>query len=257
MAIRGADGPWFLANASPDVRPQVETLRTGHEAIRASLVGGILLTDAEIDHTAGLLLLRESSNPLPVYATRAVRDALTEGFPLARILERYCGLEWHEIEPGRPYALPGSSLELEIVETGGDPPLYLQPTDATVAANAVTFRDRTSGGVVTYAPGIARLDAPLRERLAASDAVLVDGTFWTGDELATLGISRRTAADMGHVPLSGPGGMIEELSAFERPRKILVHVNNTNPILVDGSPEREALSGQGIELAYDGLVIDL
>ena len=106
-------------------------------------------------------------------------------------------------------------------------------------------------------PGLARLDDDVLDRLAASDVVLVDGTFWRDDELARLGISERTARQMGHVPLSGAGGTLEALARLERPRVILVHINNTNPVLLERSPERDAVLRAGVELAYDGLEVEL
>jgi pyrroloquinoline quinone biosynthesis protein B len=257
IAVRGADGPWFLANASPDLRQQLERLPdSSRSGLRVAPVAAVLLTDAEIDHTAGLLLLRESSAPLTVYGSDGVRGALTRGFPVLPILERYCGVEWRTLEPGRPRALEGSSLEVERVPAGGDAPLYLGG-DGEVEASGLVFRDRATGGVLTYAPALARLDDEMLARLAASDAVLVDGTFWTDDELPRLGIARRTAREMGHVPLSGPGGTLQTLARIERPRKILVHVNNTNPILLEDSPEREAVVRAGAEVAHDGLEVEL
>jgi pyrroloquinoline quinone biosynthesis protein B len=124
-------------------------------------------------------------------------------------------------------------------------------------ASGYVFRDRTGGGVLTYVPGLARLDDAVLGRFAASDLLLVDGTFWRDDELPRLGISARTARDMGHVPLSGPGGTLEALARLRRPRKVLVHINNTNPILLEDSPEREAVLRVGVEVADDGLEIDL
>ena len=111
--------------------------------------------------------------------------------------------------------------------------------------------------MLAYAPALAALDDGLLARFAESDLVLVDGTFWRGDELALLGISDRSAHDMGHVPLSGPGGTLEALAGLERPRKVLVHINNTNPILLEDSPEREAVVSAGVEVAYDGLEVQL
>src|SRR3954452_17117055 len=126
IAIRGAEGPWFLANASPDLRQQLEGLATERsDGVRAAPVAGVLLTDAEIDHTAGLLLLRESSTPLRVYGSGQVRRALTEGYPVLRILGGYAGVEWLTLEPGRPVAVDGSSLEVESFAAGGDAPRYL------------------------------------------------------------------------------------------------------------------------------------
>jgi pyrroloquinoline quinone biosynthesis protein B len=213
------------------------------DGVRAPPIAGVLVTDAEIDHTAGLLLLRESSTPLRVFGDARVEGALRE--TVLRMLERFCGVEWQTLEPERPRPLEGSSLVVEPFQAGGD------------ESTGFVFRDRASGGVATYVPALARLDARVLARFAASDLVLVDGTFWRDDELAQLGISSRSAHDMGHVPLSGPGGTLEALAGLERPRKALVHINNTNPILLEDSPEREEVVRAGVEVAYDGLEVEL
>jgi pyrroloquinoline quinone biosynthesis protein B len=257
LAIRGDEGPWFLVNASPDLRQQLETLEPRRDdGVRAPPFAGVLLTDAEIDHTAGLLLLRESATPVRVFGAAGVERALTDGYPVLPMLERYCGAQWHTLEPGRIQRLDGSSLAVEPFAAGGDAPRYLGP-GVELEASGFVFRDHATGGVVTYVPGLARLDESVVERLAASDLVLVDGTFWRDDELARLGISDRSARDMGHVPLSGPGGTLEVLAGLERPRTVLVHINNTNPILLDDSPERDEVVRTGVEVAYDGLEVEL
>ena len=258
IAVRGGEGPWLLANASPDLRQQLEGLAVeGGNGVRAAPVAGVLLTDAEIDHTAGLLLLRESSTTLRIWGSEAVRHALTEGYPVLRILREFCGVEWGTLEPGGALAIAGSSLEVESFAAGGDAPRYLAGTGADVEATGLVLRDTFTGGVLTYVPGLAAFDDDVLARMAASDAVLVDGTFWRDDELARLGISDRTAAQMGHVPLSGPGGSLETLAGLARPRVILVHINNTNPILLECSPERRAVVRAGLEVAYDGLEVEL
>jgi pyrroloquinoline quinone biosynthesis protein B len=258
LAIRSGDGPWFVANASPDLRQQLEGLPPDPaRGVRAAPMGGILLTDAEIDHTAGLLLLRESSTALQVYGSDAVRGALVDGYPVLPILAHYCGVEWHTLEPGRSLAIDGSALEAESFPAGGDAPRYLGGTEADIEAIGLVFRDRSTGGVLTYVPGLARLDDDVLNRLEASDAVLVDGTFWSDDELVALGISDRTARQMGHVPLSDAGGTLEAFTKLSRPRKILVHINNTNPVLLEDSLEREAVLRAGVEVAYDGLELEL
>jgi pyrroloquinoline quinone biosynthesis protein B len=255
LAIRGDDGPWFLVNASPDLRQQLELLDgQGAGGVRAAPIAGVLLTDAEIDHTAGLLLLREAATPVRIFGAAGVERALTDGYPVLPMLERYCGAEWRTLEPERPQPLAGSSLVVESFATGGDAPRYLGP-GAELEASGFAFSD--SGGTVTYVPGLARLDDSVVARLAASDLVLVDGTFWQDDDLARLGISDRTARDMGHTPLGGPGGTLEALAGLERPRKVLVHINNTNPILLEDSPEREQVVRAGVEVAYDGLEAEL
>jgi pyrroloquinoline quinone biosynthesis protein B len=258
LAIRGDEGPWYLVNASPDLRQQIETLGAQRvDGVRAPPIAGVLLTDAEIDHTAGLLLLRESATPVRVLGAAGVERALSEGFPVLPMLERYCGAEWETLEPERIHPLAGSSLTVEPFAVGGDAPRYLDGADVELAASGFVFRDRVTGGVLTYVPGLARLDDGVVDRFDASDLVLVDGTFWREDELARLGISDRSAHDMGHVPLSGPGGTLAVLAALERPRKALVHINNTNPILLEDSAEREAVLRAGVEVAYDGLEVEL
>jgi pyrroloquinoline quinone biosynthesis protein B len=226
------------------VRQQLETLAPDEvDAVRAPPVAGVLLTDAEIDHTAGLLLLRESGAPVRVFGAAAVARALSD--TIVRMLERFCGVDWQTLEPGRALPVDGSSLVVEPFETGDE------------EASGFVFRDNATGGVLTYAPALATLDDGVLARFAASDLVLVDGTFWRADELALLGISERSAHDMGHVPLSGPDGTLAALAALERPRKVLVHINNTNPILLEDSPEREAVGRAGVEVAYDGLEVRL
>ncbi len=258
MAIRGGDGPWFLVNASPDARQQLEAITDPDvDGVRSPPIAGVLLTDAEIDHTAGLLLLRESATPVRVYGQAGIARALRDGYPVLSILERYCGLDWHTLEPEQAWSLEGSSLTVDPFYVGGDAPRYLDGSGVELEANGFVFRDRAGGGVVTYVPGLARIDDAVLDRFAASDLVLVDGTFWRDDELAMLGISARSARDMGHLPLSGPGGTLEVLAGLERPRKALVHINNTNPILLEDSPERAAVLRAGVEVAYDGLEVEL
>jgi pyrroloquinoline quinone biosynthesis protein B len=258
LAIRGAEGPWFLVNASPDARQQLEAITDGHlDGVRKPPIAGVLLTDAEIDHTAGLLLMRESSAPVRVYGEAGVERALRDGYPVLSMLERYCGLEWRTLEPCHVQPLEGSSLTVESFDTGGDAPRYLDGSGVELEASGFVFRDSVSGGVLTYVPGLARLDDGVLARLAASDLVLVDGTFWRDDELAQLGISDRSAREMGHLPLSGPGGTLEALARLDRPRKALVHINNTNPILLEDSPERAEVVRAGVEVAYDGLEVEL
>ena len=202
--------------------------------VRASPIAGVLVTDAEIDHTAGLLLLRESPAPVRVFGDAGIEQALHD--TLLRMLDRFCGVDWQPLEAGREVPLDGFTVERFDV---GD-------------ASGLTFR---AGAVVTYAPALASLDDHVIARLAASDLVLVDGTFWREDEIPRLGISERAASDMGHVPLSG--GTLAMLAGLERPRKVLVHINNTNPILLEDSPEREEVVRAGVEVAYDGLEVHL
>ena len=253
LAVRGDRGPWFLVNASPDAREQLATLSdAAGDGVRTPPIAGVLLTDAEIDHTAGLLLLRESTAPIRVFGDAAVSRALRGGFPVLEMLTHYCGAEWQTLVAGEEVALGGSSLSVERFVTGGDAPLYADPSDGAIEASGLRFRDRQGGGVITYVPGLARLDDDVLARLGDSDLALVDGTFWRDDELSQLGISRRSSSDMGHVALSGPDGSLAALARLRRPRTVLVHINNTNPILLEDSPERDEVLRAGVEIGEDG-----
>jgi pyrroloquinoline quinone biosynthesis protein B len=262
LAIRGLSGDWFLVNASPDVRQQLERLRDGiPNSVRSSPIAGVLLSDAEIDHTAGLMILRESAEPLQVYGTETVRQALTEGFSLLRVLKDYCGVKWSVVEPGSIINLGSngeSSLEVEAFLLPGTPPKYMRSV-AVVGDWVVgfTFRDRLNGSIVTYAPALAELTPSILTRFESSDCILVDGTFWQNDELLKLGTSTRTALTMGHLPLSGDDGSLISLSKLACARKIFIHINNTNPILIPNSPERQMVEAAGMEVGYDGLTIEL
>jgi pyrroloquinoline quinone biosynthesis protein B len=261
IAIQSADGRWYLINASPDLRQQLADLPDSNlpalqtRPLRASPVAAILLTDAEIDHTAGLLLLRESSEPLEIYSSAAVREALTTGYPVLEMLAGYCGVRWHELSPEGSVLL-GDTLEVEMFATGGDPPLYMGVGAAGLEATGLMIRDRETGGVLAYVPALEAIDDELAGRLAASDCAIVDGTFWERDELVSLGLAQRDALAMGHVPLSGDGGSLGVLEALPA-RTILTHINNTNPILLESSSERAAVAAAGIEIAYDGMEIEL
>lgn len=261
IAVQAKSGDWFLVNASPDVRQQLEHLRDASPpGVRSSPIAGVLLTDAEIDHTAGLMILRESADPLPVYCTDTVRQALTEDWPLLRVLKDYCGVNWSALEPGAEFDLGGpSGLAVEAFPLPAKPPKYARSEAATTCDWVVglTFRDRTSDRVITYAPALAELSPSLMERLDASDCILVDGTCWQDDELLALGTSTRTARAMGHLPLAGDEGSLVRLAQLACARKILIHINNTNPILQVDSAARQAVEAAGLEVGYDGLTIEL
>jgi len=256
IAVRADDGPWFLINASPDLRQQIAALPGDRPAdLRVTPFAGVVLTDAEIDHTAGLLLMRESHLPLEIFSSEAVREALTDYYPVLTMLDRYCGVRWSPLEPGGSILL-GESLEVEAFPTGGDPPLYMGENDNGITSMGLTIHDRASGGTFTYAPALEELDSSIEDRFRESDYVCVDGTFWTNDELVSLGLAERDARAMGHTPLSGPDGSLAVLEALPA-RTILVHINNTNPILLDDSAEYAAVKASGIDVARDGMEISL
>jgi pyrroloquinoline quinone biosynthesis protein B len=198
-----------------------------------------------------LLGLREAGEPLRLYASAPVARRLGCELPLLSVLDAYCGVDLCLLEPGVGVMLDG--LELDPFDAGGGAPRYAGYGPGGVLG--VTFREGSCA--VTYAPVLGALTPKVLARLQTSDCILVDGTFWRDDELVTLGIGDRTARAMGHVPLIGPGGTLEALCRLPGPRRILVHLNNTNPVLLEDSDEPSVLDAAGIEVAYDGLEVPL
>ncbi|GAB4211584.1 MAG: pyrroloquinoline quinone biosynthesis protein PqqB [Rhodoferax sp.] len=260
LSVDGVD--WLLVNASPDLLTQIQrnpVLQPGR-SIRDSGIAAVLLIDAQIDHVTGLLMLRERQTPLPVLATREVFSDISSGFPLTDILSHYCGVQRQELpidgSAVHIAALPG--LKLQAVALSSKPPPYSPfrgaPRPGDNIGLVVTSPD--TGARAFYAPGLAEVTPELAALMRDCAVVLVDGTFWTHDEMQRLGLSTKSALDMGHLPQSGPGGMIAQLDPLPAStRKILIHINNTNPILLDDSAERAELTAHGIEVAYDGMEI--
>ncbi|HTT93578.1 MAG TPA: pyrroloquinoline quinone biosynthesis protein PqqB [Solirubrobacterales bacterium] len=256
IVVRSGADPWYLVNASPDLLRQLAELPGDRAAgMRSNPIAGVVLTDGEIDHTAGLLLLRESSAPLRVYSTPEVRDALTGAYPLLRMLERYCGVDWRPLEPGTATPLEGTTLSVETFPTGGDAPLYMGDAPGP-AAVGLTVRDAATAGTLVYVPAIEALDDAVSARLAAGDTVLADGTFFRHDDLVALGLGERDSWAMGHAPLTGEGGTLAALAALDA-TVALVHINNTNPILLEDSPERSVVEDAGLVISEDGMEFDL
>jgi pyrroloquinoline quinone biosynthesis protein B len=253
---------WFLINASPEVRAQIE----GFEGLwpragRHSPIAGILLTNGDLDHCLGLLSLRESHR-LVVYATEAVRAGFTEGNVLYRTLERFAGqVTWRALALGReqPLGDEGSGLFVTAVPVPGKAPLHLEGRRAPSPEDNVglLIRDERSGGRLAYLSGVAG-PAPEVERAAAeAGALFFDGTFWSSDELVAAGLGTRRAEEMAHWPVGGPTGSLGFLSRARARRRILIHVNNTNPILRYGSEPRRAVEAAGVEVATDGMELEL
>jgi len=263
IAIGADGGGWVLCNASPDIRAQLEAfpaLQPGRAARDTALVA-VVLVDAQIDHSAGLLVLRESPQPLAVYTTEAAHQDLTGGLPLLAVLERYCGVRHRSIPvDGEPFFIDGApGLRFTAVPLGGKAPPYSPRRGAACPGDTIALQaeDVASGATLFYAPGIGAMDASVRGIMQRADCLLVDGTFWSEDELVVQGLGHKYARDMGHLPQAGPGGMIEQLRACERPRKVLIHINNSNPILDEDSPERARLQAEHIEVAHDGMELHL
>lgn len=263
IAISAEGDHWVLFNASPDIRVQLESFPDLHPGrrVRDTAIRAILLVDAQIDHTTGLLMLREHTAPWDVYCTAEVHEDLTTGFPIFNILSHFRGVNWHEVRPdGSDFTIPGAEgLTLAAVPLRSEAPPYSPHRHNTVPGDniGVRVRDGRTGGCLFYAPGLGRIDETVMGYMRESDCLLVDGTLWTDDEMIRSGIGDKRGSDMGHLDQSGHGGIMEQLERLVRPRKILIHINNTNPILDEESDERGTLDRAGIEVAFDGMQIEL
>jgi pyrroloquinoline quinone biosynthesis protein B len=264
IALSSDGERWILCNASPDLHRQIQanTVLQPRTGIRDTPIAAVLLVDGQIDHTLGLLLLREHREPIPVWTTPAVYQDLTSGLPLLSVLGSYCGAEWHEIGlDGAPFciaALPG--IEITALPVEGKPGPYSPFRHSPRSGDniALCFHELASGRRAFYAPGLAAITPAVRAALQASQCVLVDGTFWQEEEMIEAGVSTKRAADLGHLPQCGAGGMIEVLGGLPAgTRRILIHINNTNPILDESGRERAQLDACGIEVAFDGMEVRL
>ncbi|WP_077033169.1 pyrroloquinoline quinone biosynthesis protein PqqB [Pelomonas sp. KK5] len=255
-ADEGQDGVLF--NASPDIleqiraRPELQPAR----GIRDTAIAAVVLMDGQVDHATGLFMLRERGTPLPLWCTDPVAEDLSTGNPILRVLEHYCGVRRQPIPlDGARFEVAG--LSLQALPLSSKPAPYSPRREAPVAGDNIGLLIRDGRSTVFYAPGLGAITPPVFDAMAGADAVLVDGTFWTDDEMPRLGLSTKTARDIGHLPQSGPGGMIEWLGRLPaRTRRLLIHINNTNPILDEDSPERALLERAGIEVCEDGQRID-
>lgn len=262
VAWSAAVGQWTLLNASPDLRYQIEATPElwPTEGGRASPISQVVLTGAELDQTLGLLLLREFHR-FRVSATASVRRLLTEDNSLFRVLERFPGqVIWEEIPLNRPFCAGGARLEAISLAgfypgfAGAERIASLPPGEAVLG---LFVSPPDGGGTLAFLPGVGSVSEALLERLASCDFILFDGTFWSDAEPAHIPGLGRTAQQMGHMPVSGPGGSLQRLAALRRPRKIYIHINNTNPILDEASPEHRAVCDAGWEVAWDGMEITL
>lgn len=263
LAVNDGGESWLLVNASPDLRAQIASCPPLQpaRAVRDTAIAAVLLVDAQIDHATGLMTLREHRARLQVYATPSVHSDLTTGYPLLRVLESYCGVDWHPIDAiaRKPFAVAGlPGLELLPLPIPGEAPPYSPRRHRPAPDDTIglTFVDRRSAKRCFYAPGLAAFDDAIRAEARRADVVLVDGTLWKDDELRARGASEKTGREMGHLAQSGAGGMVDELASLPG-RRILIHINNTNPILDPDSPERARLDALGIEVAYDGMELSL
>jgi pyrroloquinoline quinone biosynthesis protein B len=259
---QGADG--ILFNASPDILQQIRAnpVLQPARAVRDTAIAGVVLIDGQIDHATGLFMLRERGLPLPLWCTDAVFDDLTEGNPVLRVLGHYCGVERHPITlAGASFGVPGAEgLWLRALPLRSKAAPYSPHREAGEPGDniGITITDVARGTSLFYAPGLGEITPAVFDAMASADMVLVDGTFWTDDEMIRLGLSKKTARDIGHLAQSGPGGMIEWLARLpSSTRRALVHINNTNPILDEDSAQRAELARAGIEVCEDGMEIIL
>ena len=256
LAVSADGKKWILLNASPDLRAQIQATPALQPRCdpRDSPIAAVILTGAEVDQTAGLLTLRERQ-AFAVFATAETLAAL-DANPIFRVLGADI-VTRKPIVTGEPFALGGLTVELFTVP--GKVPLYLEgdnpalasETGANVGAEIICGTHR-----LVYVPGAAAVPAALRGRLAGADVVLFDGTLFADDEMIASGTGSKTGRRMGHMPLDGADGTLAALAGL-RCRRILIHINNTNPILIDDSPERRKVEAAGFEVAEDGMEIKL
>ena len=263
IAITADDENWILFNTSPDLSTQLaqNPILQPARDVRDTAISAIIYIDSQIDHTTGLLMLREGC-PHTVYCTDMVYEDLTTGFPIFELLK-----SWNGGINRKPLPIDGSSIEMPEVPglkftvlpvDGKAPPYSPHRHDPHPGDNiAVVIEDLSNGKKLFYAPGLNSVDGKIRPFMESADCCLVDGTFWRADEMSWAGVGNKLASEMGHLPQSGLGGMIEVLNTIPEPRKILIHINNTNVILDEDSPERAELTRNQIEVSYDGMMIEL
>ncbi len=264
IAVTGSAGvESVLVNASPDILTQLQATPDlqPHRSLRDSALAAIILVDGQVDHTTGLYMLRESGRPWPIWCSDSTFADLTQGNPVLRVLGHFCGVDRRRIELDREFTMePVPKIRWRALPVASKPAPYSPNRESPVSGDnlALVITDEATGRSVVYAPGLAEIDGRLWEAMQGAACVMVDGTFWTDDEMIRLGISRKRAKDIGHLPQSGPGGMLEWLALLPAAtRKILIHINNTNPILDEDSAESAELRERSVETARDGMEIVL
>lgn len=253
---------WHLLNASPDLRQQINAysdLQPDNRSSRNSPIKSVVLTNADIDHTLGLLLLRESQ-PLRIYSTESVRATVRDQNSYFNMLNQFSGhTEWNTIQPEVPFDLSG--LRCVAVAMGGRPPFWGQTLPESVAGPFVIgliLEDPSKKTRVGYFPGVNAIDDKLMVKLSECDAIFMDGTFWDEEELVRHRPGSRTARQMQHIPISGKDGSLEVFKHLpKRTKKFFIHINNTNPILNEKSKEYSSVREFGWDIAYDGMEIHL
>jgi pyrroloquinoline quinone biosynthesis protein B len=256
LAISADGRQWALLNASPDLRSQIQATPAlqPRDGTRHSPIQAVVLTGAEIDQTAGLLSLRERWQ-FALYGTAATLAAVASnpmfGALAADVVTR------RAVVPEQAFALL-EGIEAELFLVPGKVPLYLEDAAPAIDESAanVGIEVRAGGKRLAFVPGAAAMTSALKQRLTRADVVLFDGTLFEDDEMLRTGTGSKTGRRMGHMPIFGPGGTLSELAGLEQ-RRIFIHINNTNPILIDGSSERRHVEAAGWEVAEDGQEIVL
>jgi pyrroloquinoline quinone biosynthesis protein B len=254
---------WILINASPDIRAQLQAHPDLQPArgLRDTALAAVILVDGQVDHTTGLYMLRESTRPWPVWCTDSTYADLTRGNPVLAVLEHFCGIDRHRIDLDHEFTLDDvPDIGWRALPVASKPAPYSPNRESPVAGDniALVIENKTTGRSTVYAPGLGAVDERLWSFMRSAACVMVDGTFWRNDEMVRVGVSKKYARDLGHLPQSGAGGMLEWLDRLPAGvRKILIHINNTNPILDELSVEYGELRSRGVEVAQDGLEISL
>ena len=266
VCLSADDGDWYLINASPDVRSQIESFGPLQpRGSRTTPIQAIFLTNGDLDHCLGLLSLRENHR-LVVYATESVRRGFIKGNVLYRTLQRFADqVTWRTLKLGveetvlRADRRP-SGLTVKAIAVPGKTPIHLEglvsPGEPEVNVG-LRFRQYTNGRALAYLSAVGRITPSVFEGLEGADSVMFDGTFWSSDELSAPGFLQKSAEDLAHWPVGGPEGSLARLSNITAPRRLFIHINNTNPMLREDSPERTIVEAAGWEVAWDGMEIRL
>ncbi len=263
VAVSAVSGSWILLNASPDLRQQLlsDPDFAPSPNTRATSLSTVILTSADVDSVMGLLHLREFQ-PLRVFATPSVLRILNEENSLFRCLERSSPpVSWQPLKLGRAISIDGA--DCTAVSLGGEYPDYvsgalrknLSPEEAVIGLEFAP-----TGKRFFYAPSCSGQSDDWKRHAAGADLALLDGTFWTDNELIDVRGGGKTARQIGHIPLSGGTGSIAQLASSPsagKSRRILIHLNNTNPVLDESSDAYRAVRDARLEVAYDGMEFEL
>jgi pyrroloquinoline quinone biosynthesis protein B len=262
IAVSENGTDWVLLNASPDIRQQLFEFKAAQPArkLRDTGITSVILMDSQLDHTTGLLTLREGC-PMNVWCTEMVHQDLTSGFPVFNMLKHWNGgLQYNEINPKQAFKIDGfENLEfLPLIIKSAAPPYSPHRNDPHDGDNiALIIKDHKTQKQLFYAPGLGKIDDQIMQIMQSSDCVMIDGTLWTDDEMQHTGVGTKTGREMGHLYISGEGGSLSYLNQLSTPKKVLIHINNTNPILNENSSQFAELKANGVEVAYDGMQIEL